>query len=76
MEDRLLGTICYLKFTTMALYETVNGKAIALNSAEIKIVRTHSPGGVMFPPSVIRWLLIRPVDRCPEAVMALATRHP
>ena len=33
----------YLKFTTTALYE--NGKAIALNSVEIKIVRT----GVRIP---------------------------
>ena len=31
--------MCYLKFTTTALYE--NGKAIALNSVEIKIVRTE-----------------------------------
>ena len=47
----------YLKFTTTALYG--NGKAIALNSVEIKIVRT----GVRIPQVELAQRIISFLDR-------------
>ena len=54
-DDIRRGTICYLKFTKTVLRK---GKTIALNFAEIKIVRTNAKtAGGEFSLEVISYLI-------------------